>query len=108
MTAESMTEQFEIVIVGGGLVGASMALALANSRYSVALLEGRAPAPLPQDESWDARVYAISPGNKQFLRDIGAWQRMPPKRLAAVHEMSDSRRPQGAWPAVFGSGCGRP
>ena len=47
-----MTEQFDIVIVGGGLVGASMALALANSRYSVALLEGRAPAPLPQDESW--------------------------------------------------------
>ncbi len=82
-----MTEQFDIVIVGGGLVGASMALALANSRYSVALLEGRAPAPLPQDESWDARVYAISPGNKQFLRDIGAWQRMLPTRLAAVHEM---------------------
>lgn len=82
-----MTEQFDIVIVGGGLVGASMALALANSRFSVALLEGRAPAPLPQDESWDVRIYAISPGNKQFLRDIGAWQRMPPTRLAAVHEM---------------------
>lgn len=82
-----MTEQFDVVIVGGGLVGASMAAALADSRLQVALLEGRPPAALPQDASWDARIYAISPGNQRFLRDIGAWQRMDSTRVAPVRQM---------------------
>ena len=82
-----MIEQFDVVIVGGGLVGASMAAALADSRLQVALLEGRPPAALPQDASWDARIYAISPGNQRFLRDIGAWQRMDGARVAPVRQM---------------------
>jgi len=35
----------------------------------------------------DSRVYALSPGNVEFLRRIGAWQALPADRLAPVHAM---------------------
>ncbi len=38
-------------------------------------------------KDFDARVYALSPGNAAFLRDIGAWQAMPQERLTPVHAM---------------------
>src|SRR5208282_4350128 len=38
-------------------------------------------------EDWDQRVYALSPGSAEFLRGLGAWQRLPPERLAAVEMM---------------------
>jgi 2-polyprenylphenol 6-hydroxylase len=37
--------------------------------------------------SFDARVYALSPGNVAFLREIGAWQAIPEDRVVAVHAM---------------------
>ena len=36
---------------------------------------------------FDARVYALSPGNVAFLRDIGAWKGVPADRLCPVHAM---------------------
>lgn len=67
-----MSESFDVAIVGAGLVGASLAAALAPSGLSVALIEPRAPAPPPAN--WDSRVYAVSPGSVAFLADIGAWK----------------------------------
>ena len=68
--------------MGGGPVGAS--LARAASGLSVALLarERRVPRASPY-EGFDARVYALSPGNVQFLRQIGAM----PQRATPVHAM---------------------
>nr|WP_184039980.1 UbiH/UbiF family hydroxylase [Chitinivorax tropicus] len=79
--------QSDVIIVGAGLVGSSLALALAGSRLRVTLIDGRAPAPLPEDDSWDTRIYAISPGSQQFLTELGAWQRMPGDRLSPVSQM---------------------
>jgi len=89
--------RFDIVIVGGGLAGASLAVALKNSRYSVALIEGRPPAPLatPIPASWDARIYAVSPGNADFLQEIGIWQHLDTKRITPVYDM-DVRGDRGA------------
>ncbi|MCC4114999.1 UbiH/UbiF family hydroxylase [Aromatoleum toluclasticum] len=76
---------FDLIIVGGGLAGASLAAALQGTRYRIALVEARAPAFV---EGWDSRVYAISPSCANFLRDIGIWQHLDPGRIAAVHSMS--------------------
>ena len=47
-----------------------------------------APAPdLAPRAGFDARTYALSPGNVEFLRALGVWQRLPAERLAAVHAM---------------------
>src|SRR5687768_3147360 len=38
-------------------------------------------------QPFDARVYALSPGNVAFLQDLGAWPAMPQERLVPVHTM---------------------
>lgn len=79
--------EYDVVIVGAGLVGASLATALKDSGLHIALIEGRAPAALSQDESWDNRIYAINPANARFLDQGGAWSGLDQHRIAPVHEM---------------------
>lgn len=78
---------FDVIIVGAGLVGASLALALADANVSVALIEPHAPRPLADDDSWDARIYALSPGNVAWLGELGVWQRIASERVARVEAM---------------------
>ena len=75
---------FDIVIVGGGLAGLSLACALRDTPLKIALVESRAPQPA---SGWDSRVYAISPANAEFLRTIGAWKHLDPARLTAIDAM---------------------
>lgn len=77
---------FEVAIVGGGMVGASLARALEGER--IALIAPRPASPARDDASgFDSRVYAISPGNAAFLQRLGAWDAIPPERLTPVHAM---------------------
>lgn len=80
-------EIFDVIVVGGGLVGASFALGLADAQVSVALVEHETPRPVPAHESWDNRVYALSPGNVQWLDALGIWRELPPPRLARIETM---------------------
>ena len=77
-----------MIVIGGGLVGASLVAALKDSGLKMALIEPHASIPLPQDDSWDSRVYAISPGSAAFLQELGVWQLMEAERLAPVYEMA--------------------
>jgi 2-octaprenylphenol hydroxylase len=78
----------DAAIVGGGLVGASLALALQRAGLDVALIEPQAPqAPLGAD-AWDSRIYAISPGNAGFLESLGVWSRLDEQRIQRVEAMS--------------------
>jgi 2-octaprenylphenol hydroxylase len=82
-TVMSDRQHYDIVIVGGGLTGTAMALALKNSPYRIALVEPRPPqAPGPE---WDARIYAYSPGNVNWLKRLGGWAE--PVRAQAIHAM---------------------
>ena len=80
-----MTESCDIAIIGGGLVGASLALALAPAALRVVLVEPRTPA--APCAGWDSRIYAVSPGSAAFLAEIGAWQGMQAERVAPVETM---------------------
>jgi len=77
-------QQFDLIIVGGGLAGASLAVALRNSRLRIALVESNPPSPA---EGWDARVYAVSPVNAAFLESIGAWRHLDSTRLTPIRAM---------------------
>lgn len=81
-----MTESFDIAIIGAGLVGASLAAALAPSGLHVALVEPQGPV-RPTD-AWDSRIYAVSPGSAAFLADAGAWQGVDVQRIERVEAMS--------------------
>lgn len=78
---------FDVVVVGGGLVGASFALALAGANAAVALVDPQSPPPRLPPESWDTRVYALSPGNAAWLDALGVWASLPELRMARVESM---------------------
>jgi ubiquinone biosynthesis UbiH/UbiF/VisC/COQ6 family hydroxylase len=75
---------FDVVIVGGGLAGLSLAVALRAARLRVALVEGRLPA---RPDGWDARIYAVSPANVRFLESIGVWPHLEAARMAPIQAM---------------------
>jgi len=95
----------DVAIVGGGLVGLSLACALQESGLRIALIDRGAPSSLPDSPGvaqepgvareevgdWDVRVYAISPGSEAFLAGCGAWpdaQRKAP--VAAMEVFGDA------------------
>lgn len=80
--------QFDAIVVGGGLVGAALALALGEAGLRLALVEQSRPSTLPNDQSWDARIYAVTPGNVRFLTRLGAWNTPDQPRIAPIQAMS--------------------
>lgn len=75
------TQDCDVVVVGGGMIGAAFAAALADSPLSVALLDaGGRPSPPPTDR-YDLRVSAISPGSSAILESSGAWEHIRHKRV---------------------------
>jgi 2-octaprenylphenol hydroxylase len=78
---------FDLVVVGGGVVGASFARAMRT--HSVALVSGLQPAAAinAADDALDPRVYALSPGSVAFLRSMNVWDAIASSRLTPVHKM---------------------
>jgi 2-polyprenylphenol 6-hydroxylase len=77
-------QQFDLIIVGGGLAGASLAIALRDTPLRIALVEQQPPL---RPEGWDVRVYAISPANVAFLERVGAWRHLDHERIAPIRAM---------------------
>lgn len=69
-----MTPDFDVLIVGGGPVGAAAALALRGAGLAVGLLEARAP----QAAGADPRPVALSYGSRLILERLGMWEALAP------------------------------
>jgi len=67
-----MTQSYDITIAGGGMVGASLAVALAPLGLKVALVEAVAHDSASQP-SFDERTTALSNGSCRILETIGVW-----------------------------------
>lgn len=75
-------EQYDILIVGAGMVGAASACALAKRGFSVAIVEAFEPQPFSPEQPLDLRVSAISAASERLLDDLGAWQAIAAMRMA--------------------------
>lgn len=94
-SAESQEQAFDIVIVGGGLVGATLALALSRYVYwRVALIEKTAfdfnALGQVMHPSFDARNTALSNGTCELFDQLGLWASLKPQAAAIAHiDVSD-------------------
>lgn len=114
---DSVTDVFDIAIVGAGMIGASLALALSELGYQVALLDAQPEDSLrrpltaltdktvsdktsidktfideiPSDASnvdaFEVRVSAITSASQRFLESLGVWQRLDASRYHAYQGM---------------------
>lgn len=78
--------QPDVAIVGGGVVGLTAALALAQAGLDVALVEAAQPPPW-QAQRPDLRVYALAPDNAALLDALGVWPRIAGARAHAYRRM---------------------
>lgn len=77
----------EIAIVGGGIVGTALALALIEAGLDVRVIERAAPV-VPFDAArLDPRVYAISPASARFLDEVGVWSDVVATRAEPIRDM---------------------
>ncbi|CDG22067.1 2-octaprenyl-3-methyl-6-methoxy-1,4-benzoquinol hydroxylase [Xenorhabdus poinarii G6] len=95
MSMNNPQQKFDIVVVGAGMVGAAIALGLAQEGWQVALLEHQPPAPYHAESEPDVRISAISCASVDLLKQIGAWDnvlqmRSAPYRRLETWEQNDS------------------
>lgn len=74
-------QQYDLVIIGGGLVGGSLASALGGQGLRIALVEAVAPA-VRAEPSYDERVIALAWGSRLILEGIGLWPQIAPEAVA--------------------------
>ena len=73
----------DLIIIGGGMVGLSLAIAVAQSGVNVTVVE-KDDLDLQLKPEFDGRVSAISLGSERVLNAIGVWQYMLPKAEAIL------------------------
>jgi len=78
---------YEVVIVGGGMVGSVLACALGDLGFRIAVVEAREPLATWPADTVDARTSALTRASENILRNLGVWDRMVAMRVSAYREM---------------------
>ncbi|MDO6500726.1 FAD-dependent 2-octaprenylphenol hydroxylase [Photobacterium sanguinicancri] len=81
-----MMQSVDVAIIGGGMVGLTLAAALADTELRVAVIEGKLPEPELSDLP-DVRVSALSRASERILRNVGAWPGIEARRFAPYSKM---------------------
>ena len=87
MNDNSQQQAFDVIIVGGGMVGAAFACALGNTSLTVALVEGKPPSLEWEPEQYDLRVSAISRASQRILESLRVWPLMEHMRVSPYTDM---------------------
>lgn len=81
----------DVIIVGAGLVGASLACAIArtksNRRLRIAVIEAGQEPPAYKGAHVDPRVVALTPASRKWLEQVGAWDSIERERVCAYRDM---------------------
>ncbi len=85
---------FDVIIVGGGIVGASFALQLRGSGLQVAVVDVKPAPSVPLEGEYDHRVYAITPNNMALLDRLVMFQPQDRVRLTPIRgiEISGNKK----------------
>jgi 2-octaprenylphenol hydroxylase len=87
----SNNTDYDVVIVGAGLVGASLACAIAQieaaQNLRIAVIEASSELHHFSGENFDPRVVALTHASQKLLTDIGCWNEIVAQRVCAYREM---------------------
>ena len=78
----------QIVVVGGGMVGAAAALALAQDGHQLTVVEATAAIATSTEEQWDLRISSVHQGNIEWLQSVAAWQRVAAAKWFPYQQLS--------------------
>ena len=84
MIAQSL--HADVIIVGGGLTGCTLACLLAENDIHCLIITNQSPSP-DKITGQDPRTLAITRGSENILRAAGAWQHLDPGNIGYFREM---------------------
>lgn len=86
-----MVQQYDLIIVGAGMVGATLAMALADTPLRIALLDAVAldqpVASVPTASGYDPRVSALSAASERIFQQLGVWPLISAQARCAYRHM---------------------
>ncbi len=82
-----MDKHYDVMIVGGGMVGAAVGCCLGNSALRVAVIERAMPKPFAAEQPHDLRVSALSIASRNILEMVGAWEGVTSRRFCPFRRM---------------------
>ncbi len=94
-----MEQKTDILIVGGGLNGPALALALAQTGHSVTVIDALAET-VRKNAAFDGRAYALALASQRLLDAIGVWERVA-EHAQPMLEIKVTDGHAGAGPSPF-------
>ncbi len=88
-------EPWDVVVVGAGITGVALGLALHQAGLRVRVLDRAAPPPFVPSPAFDPRIYAISAASQALLARVGGWQGIDPARIEPIRAMAIQGDGQG-------------
>jgi 2-octaprenylphenol hydroxylase len=84
-----METRADVLIVGAGMVGSALALALRNSGLNIVVLDGGSVSvkPFDQHSTFEPRVSALSAASQRILQRLGAWEGITARRVSPYGHM---------------------
>ncbi len=87
-----MKTEFDVVIVGAGMIGAAVALGLARQGREIGLLEAQTPASFAPEQPLDLRLSAINVASERLLTELGAWPLVLAMRATPYQQLATWER----------------
>lgn len=84
-----MTNHYDIIIVGAGMVGATLACGLAEEaeQLNIAIIDANEPNFDWDNDSYDMRVSAITRCSQELFNNIGVWDKITEQRVSPYRDM---------------------
>lgn len=82
-----MQNDYDIIIIGAGMVGLACAIALADTPLRIAIIENNSPEFNYSNTSYDLRVSAINPATLQMLLQFDVWKNILAERVGCFKHM---------------------
>lgn len=85
--------KYDVAVIGGGMVGAAVAIGFAKQGRSVLVVEGKEPIAFTPEQPMDIRVSAISEHSVEILESLGAWQAISDMRVCPYRRLETWEHP---------------